>query len=90
MAHKKKAVYTLVHVDKFIHFLDRMGSCTTRVFFKTIHFILVNLQAVSGGKKCSVFQTVNFTGYQEENTAFVCYRIILLELGCNLKIKTIP
>ena len=87
---------TLVHVDKFIHFLDQMGSCTTRVFFKTTYFILVNLQAVSGGKKCSVLQTVNFTGYQEENTTFVYYRIILLdravllEQGCNLKINTIP
>ena len=79
MAHKKKAVFTLVHVEKFFHFLDRMGSSTTRIFSKATYFILVNLKAVSGGKKCSVFQTVNFTGYQKENTAFVYYRIILLE-----------
>ena len=59
MAHKKKAVYTLVHVEKFFHFLDRMGSSTTRIFSKATYFILVNLKAVSGGKKCSVFQTVN-------------------------------
>ena len=82
MAHKKKAVYALVHVEKFIHFLDQMGSCTTRIFSKTTYFILVNLQAVSGGKECSVFQPVNFTGYQKENTSFVYYRIILLDHGC--------
>ena len=52
----RKAVYTLVHFHTFTHlYLDRIRSqleITTCLFFITTYLILVNLQAVTGGKKC--------------------------------------
>ena len=48
---KRKAVYTLVLFHIFIHLLDRIGSQLAH-FLKVQYFILVNVQAVAGSKKC--------------------------------------
>ena len=47
---KRKAVYTLVLFHIFIHLLDRIGSQLAH-FLKVQYSILVNVQAVAGGKK---------------------------------------
>ena len=50
---KRNAVHTLLQFHIFIHYLDRIGSDhNLRIFFKTTYLILLNLQAVEGGKKC--------------------------------------
>ena len=64
---KRKAVYTLV-LSTYLFISSwhvRIGSDhnITCVLFKSTSLILVNLQAVAGGKKC-FFRPVNFTSYR--------------------------
>ena len=54
----KKAIYTLL----LFHIIIRSFPWTTCLFFKT-YVILVNLQAVVGGKKCCL-RRENVTGYR--------------------------
>ena len=67
---KREAVYTLVHFHIFIYYLNRIGSQLAYFFNKT-YSMLVNLQAISGGKKCCFDRKFYRLPPDEENTVEV-------------------